>query len=273
MKTNIHLQSWLRRAAVLLITLAGCLPIAAQEEEIEGGEAFYIYQNDGHFDGFFYDQVKQIRYSRLDTLGIEHDRYVSQEIVTEDSVYRIMLTAIDSVSYVQPEIRYAKETRFMADEGMMAYYLSISKPFDDRFLLRFSGSMPAALQPKVGDVLCCPKLKDYEEAFVGKVKKVHSEGGEIQVECGYIEDLSEVFEQFVTVEQIRQKQTENGVRFSRRIAGLERPTRAEGNWEDITLFNVTSHLEGNLDLFSDNTKLILGADLSFAAVANAVYKS
>jgi hypothetical protein len=272
MKTNIHLQSWLRRAAVLLITLAGCLPIVAQEEEIEGGEAFYIYQNDGHFDGFFYDQVKQIRYSRLDTLGIEHDRYVSQEIVTEDSVYRIMLTAIDSVSYVQPEIRYAKETRFMADEGMMAYYLSISKPFDDRFLLRFSGSMPAALQPKVGDVLCCPKLKDYEEAFVGKVKKVHSEGGEIQVECGYIEDLSEVFEQFVTVEQIRQKQTENGVRFSRRIAGLERPTRAEGNWEDITLFNVTSHLEGNLDLFSDNTKLILGADLSFAAVANAVYK-
>ena len=232
MKTNIQLQSWLRRAAVLLIALAGSLPIAAQEEEIEGGEAFYIYQNDGHFDGFFYDQVKQIRCSRLDTLGIEHDKYVSQEIVTEDSVYRIMLTAIDSVSYVQPEIRYAKEARFMADEGMIAYYLSISKPSDDRFLLRFSDSMPAALQPKVGDVLCCPNLKDYDEAFVGKVKTVRSEGGEIQVECGYIEDLSEVFEQFITVEQIRQVLNENGTRTCRRIAG-SRKTRAEGNWEDI----------------------------------------
>ena len=35
-------------------------------------DAFYIYQNDGHFDGFFYDQVQKITYSKLDTLGIEH---------------------------------------------------------------------------------------------------------------------------------------------------------------------------------------------------------
>ena len=271
MKTNIHLQSWLRRAAVLLIALAGCLPIAAQEEEIEGGEAFYIYQNDGHFDGFFYDQVKQIRCSRLDTLGIEHDKYVSQEIVTEDSVYRIMLTAIDSVSYVQPEIRYAKEARFMADEGMIAYYLSISKPSDDRFLLRFSDSMPAALQPKVGDVLCCPNLKDYDEAFVGKVKTVRSEGGEIQVECGYIEDLSEVFEQFITVEQIRQVLNENGTRTCRRIAG-SRKTRAEGNWEDITLFNLNTHLEGNINIGNTGLSIIFGSDIGFGAVASAVYK-
>ena len=57
MKTNIHLQSWLRRAVLLLIVLTGSLPMMAQQEVIEGGEAFYIYQNDGHFDGFFYDQV------------------------------------------------------------------------------------------------------------------------------------------------------------------------------------------------------------------------
>ena len=68
--------------------------------------AFYIYQNDGHFDGFFYDQVQKITYSRVDTAGIEWDDYVSQEIVTEDSTYRIMLSAIDSVGFVQPEIKY-----------------------------------------------------------------------------------------------------------------------------------------------------------------------
>ena len=105
MKTRVHINNWLHRAALMLVTLL-CLQTAnAQTEGIEGGEAFYIYQNDGHFDGFFYDEVKQMRYSRLDTLNREHDHYVSQEIVTEDSVYRIMLTAIDSVSFYQPEIK------------------------------------------------------------------------------------------------------------------------------------------------------------------------
>ena len=274
MKTNIQLQSWLRRAAMLMIVLAGSLPMMAQQEEIEGGEAFYIYQNDGHFDGFFYDQVKQIRFSRLDTLGIENDQYVSQEIVTEDSIYRIMLTAIDSVSLVQPEIKFAKEVRFMRDEGMMAYYQSISKPNEDSFLLRFSGSMPADLQPKVGDVLCCPNLKDYDEAFVGKVRKVSANSGEILVECGYIEDLSEVFEQFVTVEQIRQVKTDEGYQARRRMAGLHPTKRAEGNWEDITLFNFSTHLEGNIDMFegTDKIKIIFGSDIGFGAVASAVYK-
>lgn len=274
MKTNIHLQSWLRRAVLLLIVLTGSLPMMAQQEVIEGGEAFYIYQNDGHFDGFFYDQVKQIRFSRLDTLGNEHDQYISQEIVTEDSIYRIMLTAIDSVSLVQPEIKYAKEVRFMSDEGMMVYYQSISKPDDNSFLLRFNGSMPADLQPKVGDVLSCPKLKDYDEAFVGKVKKVRNDGGEILVECGYVDDLSEVFEQFVTVEQIRQVKTSEGYQARRRMAGIQPVRRAEGNWEDITIFNVSTHLEGNIDLLegSEGIKVVLGTDLGFGAVASAVYK-
>lgn len=271
MKTNIQLQSWLQRAAVLLITLAGSLPIVAQEDEIEGGEAFYIYQNDGHFDGFFYDQVKQISFSRLDTLGIEHDQYVSQEIVTEDSVYRFMLSAIDSVSLVQPEIKFAKEVRFMRDEGMMAYYQSIAKPDDDSFLLRFSGSMPAALQPKVGDVLSCPNLPDYEEAFVGKVKKVRQEGGETVIECGYVEDFDDVFEQFITVEQVRNIQTPEGSRTLRRIAGMGPQKRAEGNFDDITLFSFSTTLEGNISV-SKNLKLGLAFNIGFGMTASAVYK-
>ena len=271
MKTNIQLQSWLQRAAVLLITLAGSLPIVAQEDEIEGGEAFYIYQNDGHFDGFFYDQVKQISFSRLDTLGIEHDQYVSQEIVTADSVYRFMLSAIDSVSLVQPEIKFAKEVRFMRDEGMMAYYQSITKPNDDSFLLRFSGSMPVALQPKVGDVLSCPNLPDYEEAFVGKVKKVRQEGGETVIECGYVEDFSDVFEQFITVEQVRNVQTPEGNKTRRRIAGINPPKRAEGKVDGITLFDFSSTLETSYN-FNDNLKFALEAKIGCGMTAQASYK-
>ncbi len=270
MKTNRRIQTWLRCAAALLLVVTGSL--STQAQEIEGGEAFYIYQNDGHFDGFFYDQVKQINYSRYDTLGVEYDQYVSQEIVTEDSVYRIMLSAIDSVSFVQPEIKYAEGVRFMRDEGLLAYYQSISKPSDDSFLLRFSSSMPASLQPKVGDVLLCPNLKDYDEAFVGKVKKVRTEGGNLLVECGYVEDFSEVFEQFITVEQIKEVQAEEGSKTRRRLAGYPGAKRAEGNWEDFTLFELSTHLEGNINLGSDKSKFIFGVDIGFATVANAAYK-
>ncbi len=64
----------------LMLTFMAVLPMQAQQEST----AFYIYQNDGHFNGFFYDEVEKISYSFLDTLGIEHDEIVSQEIVTAD---------------------------------------------------------------------------------------------------------------------------------------------------------------------------------------------
>ena len=88
--------------ASLTMMLLAALPIKAQTEN----EAFYIYQNDGHFDGFFYDEIVKMNFSFLDTLGIEHDEIVSQEIVTADSTYRIMFSAIDSIGFVQPEIKY-----------------------------------------------------------------------------------------------------------------------------------------------------------------------
>ncbi|MBR6867706.1 MAG: hypothetical protein IKN02_05715, partial [Prevotella sp.] len=146
---------------MLMAVLAAVAPLAAAAQagtEIEGGEAFYIYQNDGHFDGFFFDQVKQISYSRLDTLGVEYKDYVSQEIVTEDSVYRIMLTAIDSVSFYQPEIKYAKGFRNMREDGLWSYFLKYINDKDLGHVLVFSASMPAELKPKVGDVLFCDSV-------------------------------------------------------------------------------------------------------------------
>ena len=92
----------LRFIASLAIMLLAALPIQAQTEN----QAFYIYQNDGHFDGFFYDEIEKMSFSFLDTLGVEHDEIVSQEIFTADSVYRIMLSAIDSIGFVQPETKY-----------------------------------------------------------------------------------------------------------------------------------------------------------------------
>ena len=79
-----HLKIFMAVVALMM----AALPLQAQD-------AFYIYQNDGHFDGFFYDEIQKMSYSKTDTLGIEHDEYVSQIIQTADSTYCIMLSAID----------------------------------------------------------------------------------------------------------------------------------------------------------------------------------
>ena len=64
------------------IVLMGLTHLSSQAQGIN--DAFYIYQNDGHFNGFFYDEVIEIRYSKLDTLNLEHSDFVSQEITAGD---------------------------------------------------------------------------------------------------------------------------------------------------------------------------------------------
>ena len=109
----------LKNIASLFMMLLASLNIQAQTEN----EAFYIYQNDGHFDGFFYDDIVKMNFSFLDTLGVEHDEIVSQEIVTADSTYRIMLSAIDSIGFVQPPIELNGGIRNMREEGMTNYII------------------------------------------------------------------------------------------------------------------------------------------------------
>ena len=272
MNTIYHyLQRRLLWAAALLMALTATTATTAQTQ-VESGEAFYVYQNDGHFDGFFVDQVKQMSYSRIDTMGVERSEYVTQEIVTEDSVYRIMLTAIDSISFVQPEIKYAPGVRFMQDEGLMAYFLNAVKDANtDEIKVTFLSTMPKELWPKVGQVLQCPNLDGWEEGtLVAKVDRVTETGSTLLLTCSYVTDLSDVFEQFITIEQVRQQPGPSGSRTIRRMAGIDAPHRAEGNVSDLTLFNFSHTFEASLNLGKCDFKFSLSG--GFGMNLSAAYK-
>ena len=121
-------------------------------------DAFYIYRNDGDFDGFFYDQVKRIGYSKTDLEGNEHDVFVVQEVETLDSLYRIPLAAIDSVGFVQPEIIFNPRLRNMADvkadgKRMSDYVKKVeaNSSVTNLHTLYFDENMPEGLVPKEGD--------------------------------------------------------------------------------------------------------------------------
>ena len=205
----------LKYIASFLMLLA-TLPIQAQTEN----EAFYIYQNDGHFDGFFYDDIVKMNFSFLDTLGVEHDEIVSQEIVTADSTYRIMLSAIDSIGFVQPPIELNGRIRNMREEGMTDYIISSD---DDALVIYFYGSIPSNLCPNVGETLID---FDHEKGFGGKVTSVSFKDDTIVVQCDPLTSLKDIFHRFVCVEQYDHNSQGELVRS--RVAGMPQLTR--GKW-------------------------------------------
>ena len=63
-------------------------------------EMIYVYRNDGTLNTFYRDEVKALRYSRIDAKGQQYDDIVAQYVETVDSNYYIPLATIDSVSFV-----------------------------------------------------------------------------------------------------------------------------------------------------------------------------
>ena len=225
----------------LLVLFTAYFSLFTQEVKAQTEtDAFYIYQNDGHFDGFFYNDVIKITYSFLDTLGVEHNDYVSQEIVTADSTYRIMLTAIDSVGFVQPKVKYNTRLRLVSEDQLFTKMVSHDEDYEN---LVFDGSTPDNLKPKVGDVFAS---FDIENGWSGKVTDVSVAGGNIVVKCSPIDDITDIFEQLVMVEQYDGNR--NGELVRRRVAGCPELTvdkssrRAEDTWEgDLFNFSISGH--------------------------------
>lgn len=236
--------------------LASLMLIAMAYANAQAQEAFYIYQNDGHFNGFFYDEVQKISYSKLDTLGFEHEDFVSQEIITADSTYRIMLTAIDSVGFQQPAIVYNKrlhrndywdlkktDPSLYEKEFEFWSYTLLESP--SKYTWHFLTSMPEQIRPKVGDVFAS---FDQEYGFAQKVKSVTVVDEEtIEVLTKDIDDITDIFQQLITVEEYGQDAEGNTVR--RRMAGRpdltigETPKKADGHWEgDVFNFSLNGYV-------------------------------
>lgn len=248
---------------ILLLALFNCQRAMIHSVRAQSANAaFYIYQNDGHFDGFFYDDVEKISYSFLDTLGIEHDEVVSQEIVTPDSIYRIMLSAIDSVGFVQPEVKYNPRLhrnlwRSGSDTNKYSYSdestdnWSVNFTFNEEDLTITYDLMYVNLEkwPTPGDVFLYRGTERllYEDGWAVKVESVEDKNYWIVLHCKPIDDITDIFQQFVSIEEVGYRL--NGEMARRRVAGRpdlsvgEFPRKASsGSWEgDLFNFSVSGH--------------------------------
>ena len=240
MKTLIY--NWLHRSwrALLLLLLfnlsfSSVNYLAAQV--VEDGEAFYIYRNDGDFDGFFYDEVSEMRYSKVGVDNQEYNDYVTYEVVTADSTFRIPLAAIDSIGFVQPEFKFGPRTRHMDILGITPYITSAGQS-----ALTFSPSLPSELMPKEGDVLIGFTGLLEDKGFGGRVVEVHNYGSSIEVTCEKLDKMSDIFEQFISIEQVGSR--DNGAQQVRRMAGYNKLMKSasrisEGGTVNLTLVNIS----------------------------------
>lgn len=193
---------------------------------VNAQEAFYIYRNDGDFNGFFYDEVIEMRQSKIGVDSVEYDRWVTQEVVLADTTYRIPLAAIDSIGFQQPEIKLNPKVKFMERDGYCPY---IIMAYDFEYwgyenAVSFQ-DIPTSKLPVPGDILIglpTDACADDAYATVGGsfslvVEEVRTyDDGTARAFGHPVTELSQVFEQYITVEQIG---IDDQNQIHRRIAG------------------------------------------------------
>lgn len=172
----------------LLLSVFSVQTVNAQAKQ----DALYIFRNDGGFNAFFFADIDHIEYSKIDTLGVEQADYVVQEVYALDSIFRIPLNAIDSVSFVTPETKYRADA-FVAKANLVDYVIAS----DSSTWFRVKKETPASLLPKVGDKLLIEQSCDLlPGGFSGKVTAVDQAADGITVRTERI-SLTEVYEQYV----------------------------------------------------------------------------
>lgn len=139
----------MKKQHLLLSLLALLFTVLCVQEAVAKTEprqdALYIFRNDGGFDFFFYGDIDRICYSKIDTSGVEQPDYVVQEVWAMDSVFRIPLTAIDSVAFVTPENIVWPDV-FCPDDRIADYIID----GDSIWWIRLAHNTPADLLPTVG---------------------------------------------------------------------------------------------------------------------------
>lgn len=175
----------MKTLAKIVICVISCfsyiLPSHAQQ-------AFYVYRNDGVINTFITTEIDSITYSCIDVDSVIHDKYITQEVYTQDSIYRIPLEVIDSVGFVTPETVYQPGVKVL--EGDIRNYIISREDLN----LTFRSTTPNEMIPHIGDKLVTTEIDQIiTKPFIGRVSEIKSKTDGIEVVCEPV-DLTDVFE-------------------------------------------------------------------------------
>ncbi len=252
-------------------------------------EAFYIYRNDGDFNGFFFDEVKEMRYSKFALDNTECEQYVTYEVELADTTYRIPLAAIDSIGFQQPEIRFNPKVKFMQKDGYCPYFDQITGQMTTTLQVYFR-DLPENMIPQVGDIFIGlptdPIAKEQykygmaEGSFSCKVENVRSYDNEdangpfkaYVIKGSPVEKLGDVYDQYITVEEIG---VDKQGKVHRRIAGctpdgFPRNAPAASGEGEISLIDFTNTFTRTWNP-NETTNVDLAAEINLKVKLRAAY--
>ena len=205
----------------------------------------YIYRNDGMFNAFYYSEVDSMLCSMIDTTGVEHSEYVVQEVYTADSLYRIPLSAIDSISFVTPKAEYQQNVKSI-NTSWLDYIISV-----EDLTITISKDIPSELMPIVGQVIVAETNEHpFEMGFAGRVLEINNNGENCIVLCSD-----------VTIKEIYKTLVYKGRSKSSQNAAQSRAMRAENRNEMETVyFDIPHNLSLSLGPLSLNVSPTIALD-------------
>lgn len=169
MKTQ---KNWYIRLVLLGLLLLGThLTTDAQQ-------AFYVYRHNGIVNSFFYADCDSITYAKEPMEASPQTTEFVQIIHMQDSVFRIPVNEIDSVSFYKPETVYQPGV-IKLEEKLFSYVVR-----KDSLTLILSGNTPTELIPKQGDKLVTLEMNEiFPSGFMGEVVEVGKDANNYLVRC------------------------------------------------------------------------------------------
>lgn len=181
----------MKRTILSLLLLMGLSMVNNQwSTAFAQNNAMFIYRNDGEINAFLKADIDSIRHSALDLDSMLHAENVVQEVWTVDSVYRIPLAVIDSVSFITPPTVYKEDVNRL-EYNLLDYIIGA-----DGHTLKLKLNTPTMLLPVKGDKLVlldgCEALPYGFSGIVSNVKR-SSSSFDVVCEQAYLEDLFDSF--------------------------------------------------------------------------------
>ncbi len=177
----------MKNKMILTVFMAVMAITGLAQTQKKTGDFIYVYHKDGQVDAFYRSEVQEFYYDFEDANGEIQDDIAMQWIVMEDSIYKVPLEEIDSVSFVTPP------TVLKAGVTDLQPTLAQYAVGSDELTLYLSDSTPESLLPAVGT-----RVVLAERSFAGDVASVTREDSLIIVRATMV-DLEEIFDTYYAV--------------------------------------------------------------------------
>lgn len=169
------MRRWWFKLFALMLGLVLCDTLQAQE-------VFYVYRTDGSVQVFELASVDSMFCSQTDLSGRRQTEFVTQEIWTPDSVYRIPMAEVDSVVFDVNRLEVSGDYRNL--DGY-TYQVEEADTDQGQFTVVFSGTVPELGR---GDVVV---FETDTATYLRRVTDAAAAGGYVSLttEEAYLSDL------------------------------------------------------------------------------------